>query len=290
CVCAAYLGNTWHQDALREDGKQRQCHALGNVLLGNLGSCHPCGCYFDMYHLPRHCCRPCTPFHVNGILWIHGGPTSQLTGIKGSVANILVPDTTANLQGSSGDHALTGLGCFGSKIPPPTTPNAPTPPPSPEKSSVQGNPERSEEHGEATRGGSKEQGEASGGSEEQGEVGDRSEEHGEVSGRSEEQGEASGGSDGHGGKARGSQTTSTAEPMRRAMSTAEQEGRATSTTEQQSRAMSTAEQHPPPSSRAERHPLTRSRAERRPQPDWAETPRREGGREVWPAISSADEE
>jgi len=36
---------------------------LGNVLLGNLGSCHPCGCYFDTYHLPKHCCRPCTPFH-----------------------------------------------------------------------------------------------------------------------------------------------------------------------------------------------------------------------------------
>ncbi|KAK3541172.1 hypothetical protein QTP86_016236, partial [Hemibagrus guttatus] len=27
--------------------KARQCLALGNVLLGNLGSCHPCGCYFD---------------------------------------------------------------------------------------------------------------------------------------------------------------------------------------------------------------------------------------------------
>ena len=33
---------------------QRPCGALGNVLLGNLGSCHPCGCYFDMYHLPMH--------------------------------------------------------------------------------------------------------------------------------------------------------------------------------------------------------------------------------------------
>ncbi|KAK3544763.1 hypothetical protein QTP86_026782, partial [Hemibagrus guttatus] len=41
------------------------------------------------------------------------------------------------------------------------------------------NPERSEEHGEATTGGSEEQGEASGGSEEQGEAGDGSEEHGE---------------------------------------------------------------------------------------------------------------
>lgn len=27
------------------------CDASRNVLLVNLGSCHPCGCYFDMYHL-----------------------------------------------------------------------------------------------------------------------------------------------------------------------------------------------------------------------------------------------
>ncbi|KAK3564521.1 hypothetical protein QTP86_022875, partial [Hemibagrus guttatus] len=59
-------GNTWHQDALWEEGKlRRQSHALGNVLLGILGSCHPCGCYDDTYHLPKHCCRPCTPFHGN---------------------------------------------------------------------------------------------------------------------------------------------------------------------------------------------------------------------------------
>ncbi|KAK3553071.1 hypothetical protein QTP86_031172 [Hemibagrus guttatus] len=47
--------------------RRRQCHALGNVMLGNLGSCHPCGYYFDTYHLPKHCCRPCTPFHGNAI-------------------------------------------------------------------------------------------------------------------------------------------------------------------------------------------------------------------------------
>lgn len=28
-----------------------QCDALGNVRLGNQGSCRPCGCYFDKYHL-----------------------------------------------------------------------------------------------------------------------------------------------------------------------------------------------------------------------------------------------
>ena len=65
---------------------------------------------------------PPNPPHLNPIehLWdvvspIHGGPTLQLTGLKGSAANILVPDTTAHLQGSSGVHASTGQGCFGSK-------------------------------------------------------------------------------------------------------------------------------------------------------------------------------
>ncbi|KAK3517616.1 hypothetical protein QTP70_013286 [Hemibagrus guttatus] len=43
-------------------------------------------------------------------------PTSQLTGLKGSTANILVPDPTAHLQGSSGVHASTGQDCFGSKM------------------------------------------------------------------------------------------------------------------------------------------------------------------------------
>ncbi|MBN3308071.1 DISC1 protein, partial [Amia calva] len=38
---------------------------------------------------------------------IHGGPTSQFTGLKGSAANVLVPDTTAHLQRSSGVHAST---------------------------------------------------------------------------------------------------------------------------------------------------------------------------------------
>ena len=34
--------------------RRRQCDALGNVLLGNLGS------YFETYHLPKHCRRPWT--------------------------------------------------------------------------------------------------------------------------------------------------------------------------------------------------------------------------------------
>lgn len=46
---------------------------------------------------------------------IHGDPTRQLPGLKGSAVNILLPDTTARLQGLSGVHVSMGHGCFGSK-------------------------------------------------------------------------------------------------------------------------------------------------------------------------------
>lgn len=50
CVCVVYLGNRWQQDALcRKTGRRRHCYVLDNDLLGNLGSWHSCGCYFDMY-------------------------------------------------------------------------------------------------------------------------------------------------------------------------------------------------------------------------------------------------
>lgn len=39
----------------------------------------------------------------------------QLTGLTGSVANFLVPDTTAQGHGSSGVHDMTGHSYFGSK-------------------------------------------------------------------------------------------------------------------------------------------------------------------------------
>ncbi|KAK3511175.1 hypothetical protein QTP70_032220, partial [Hemibagrus guttatus] len=42
-------------------------------------------------------------------------PPRNLQDLKGSAANILVPDNTAYLQGSSGVHALMDQGCFGSK-------------------------------------------------------------------------------------------------------------------------------------------------------------------------------
>lgn len=41
----------------KKASRQRQCDALGNVQLRNLGSYHPCECYFDMHQLHRHCCR-----------------------------------------------------------------------------------------------------------------------------------------------------------------------------------------------------------------------------------------
>lgn len=45
---------------------------------------------------------------------IRGGPTSQRTGLKDSVAHVLVPDTTAHFEGLSGVHALMSQECFGS--------------------------------------------------------------------------------------------------------------------------------------------------------------------------------
>ena len=42
-LSVTYLGKTWHQFCWE--------------------TCHLCGSYCDAYHLPKHCCRPCTPFH-----------------------------------------------------------------------------------------------------------------------------------------------------------------------------------------------------------------------------------
>ena len=44
---------------------------------------------------------------------IFGDSVSHLTGLNGSVANILVPDTTGHLQWSCKVHALASLSCFG---------------------------------------------------------------------------------------------------------------------------------------------------------------------------------
>lgn len=52
----------------KQASRQRQGDHLGNALLGNIWSCHPCGCYVDMHHLSKHYCRPCTPFYGNGTL------------------------------------------------------------------------------------------------------------------------------------------------------------------------------------------------------------------------------
>lgn len=50
---------------------QRQYDALDNALLENLWSCHPHRCYFKLFHLSKHCCRPWIPFHKSGILPCH---------------------------------------------------------------------------------------------------------------------------------------------------------------------------------------------------------------------------
>ena len=70
-VCASLTWGT-HGTRMHYGKKvswQRQRDALGNVLLGQLGSSHPCACYSDTNHLPLHCYRPLTPFHRNSIPW-----------------------------------------------------------------------------------------------------------------------------------------------------------------------------------------------------------------------------
>ena len=46
---------------------------------------------------------------------IHGGPTSKLTGLTGSAADVLVPDTTAHLQRSNRVHASMDQSCLAVK-------------------------------------------------------------------------------------------------------------------------------------------------------------------------------
>lgn len=48
-LSVTYLGKRWHKVHYgKKAGQQRQCDALGNVLLRNLGSCYLCEYYFDM--------------------------------------------------------------------------------------------------------------------------------------------------------------------------------------------------------------------------------------------------
>lgn len=94
-----HQGNTWHQDALWEAASG------GGAMLYVM-------IYWKLWVLPS----------MWMLLWyvppgqtnlIRGAPTSQLTGLKGSVSNILIPDTTAHLQGSIGIPALISQGYFG---------------------------------------------------------------------------------------------------------------------------------------------------------------------------------
>lgn len=63
--CVAYLGKTRHQGPLWEESKL----AEAVWCLEQCSAGKPCWCYSDIYHLPKHCCRPCAIFHGNGIPW-----------------------------------------------------------------------------------------------------------------------------------------------------------------------------------------------------------------------------
>lgn len=78
-------------------GPHRQCDALDRESLGlSLAS-----------KFPRSQSNCASVGCIGQTSRIHGGSTLQLTGLKGSVAILLVPDATASLQGSSGVCAST---------------------------------------------------------------------------------------------------------------------------------------------------------------------------------------
>lgn len=52
----------------------------------------PCGCFFDTYHLTKHCCRPCTPFHENAVDERGGGFRFQCMGRSMEVPSHNVQD------------------------------------------------------------------------------------------------------------------------------------------------------------------------------------------------------
>lgn len=55
-------------EEMAEGCRQMQSYALGNFLLGKLGSWHSSGCYFDMYYPPKNCCRQRTWYTMAMVL------------------------------------------------------------------------------------------------------------------------------------------------------------------------------------------------------------------------------
>lgn len=92
--------------------------------LRKVGSCHSCGCHFDTYHLPEHCFDEFKvlpwPSHFPDLSPIKHKQIRSMQALclwRFSVRpylvtcrtqTVLVPDTTAHLQGSRGVHYLTG--------------------------------------------------------------------------------------------------------------------------------------------------------------------------------------
>ena len=104
----------------KKASRRRQCDASGNALLGHLGSCHPCGCCSDMYHLPNQCCRPCTPFHGNGVpwwLWVMRRATKQKWFRNGLRAQQRVWGVELASKFPRSQSSWASVGCAGQKSP-----------------------------------------------------------------------------------------------------------------------------------------------------------------------------
>lgn len=95
-----------------------QCDGLGQVLLGNVESrfilswklCSQTA-VASLFVLPISLRCWLGLQHPQISIQMICGMCSQLRGLRGPAANILVPETTAHLQGSRGVHAEMGWGC-----------------------------------------------------------------------------------------------------------------------------------------------------------------------------------
>ncbi|KAK3563425.1 hypothetical protein QTP86_028167 [Hemibagrus guttatus] len=80
-----WMSLTWGTHGTRmhygkKASRRRQCPALDNVLQGNLGSCRPCGCYFDTRIMRR----------ATKQKWFRNGLMTTTTSLR-SWLDLLIP-------------------------------------------------------------------------------------------------------------------------------------------------------------------------------------------------------
>lgn len=64
CVRVSYLRKEtapWRTMGRKQTIEGKSVLIWATFCWKTIGSCYSCRCYLDMYHLPKHCCRPSTP-------------------------------------------------------------------------------------------------------------------------------------------------------------------------------------------------------------------------------------